>query len=71
MGTQTEGEYMAKVYESRRRATEKWKKEHTKQIKFNFNIDTEADIIQKLESVDNKIGYVRDLIRADIAKEGK
>lgn len=55
-----------KRYESTRIATEKWKKENTKQIKFNFNVHTEADIIAKLESVDNKIEYVRNLIRKDI-----
>ena len=30
---------------------------------------TEQDIIDKLESVPNKSGYIKDLIRADIAKE--
>lgn len=29
---------------------------------------TEADIIQKLESVPNKSGYIKRLIREDIAK---
>ena len=29
---------------------------------------TESDIIQKLDSVSNKAGYIKGLIRADIAK---
>lgn len=62
---------MAKKYESRRLATARWKKEHTKQVKFNFNIDSEIDILEKLESVPNKTDYIRTLIRADIAKEQK
>lgn len=31
---------------------------------------TEQDIIQKLDSVKNKAGYIKSLIRADIAKGG-
>lgn len=30
---------------------------------------TEADIIEKLESVPNKAGYIKQLIRDDISKE--
>lgn len=32
--------------------------------------NTEADIIQKLESVKNKQGYIKALIRADIVANG-
>lgn len=43
----------------------------TKNVK-RFQIDcvktTEQDIIDKLESVPNKSGYIKSLIRADIAK---
>jgi hypothetical protein len=31
--------------------------------------NTEQDIIQKLDSVPNKAGYIKRLIRADIAKD--
>lgn len=31
--------------------------------------NTEADILEKLSSVENKAGYIKSLIRADIAKE--
>lgn len=31
-------------------------------------INTEKDIIDKLESVNNKNGYIKKLIKADIAK---
>lgn len=33
--------------------------------------DTEQDIIDKLDSVPNKCGYIKALIRADIAKSQK
>jgi hypothetical protein len=31
-------------------------------------LTTEMDIVEKLESVENKSGYIKSLIRADIAK---
>ena len=37
-------------------------------ISFSFNKRTEADILEKLDTVDNKAGYIKSLIRADIAK---
>lgn len=43
--------------------------DHTKQIKLKLNRKRDADIIEKLESVDNKQGYIKGLIRADISKE--
>ena len=49
---------------------ELWKKENTKQVKFRFNIRTDADILSKLESVENVQGYIKALIRADIAAKG-
>lgn len=57
--------------EAQRKETpqERYHKAHT----LNFNIrlmkNTEQDIISKLESVPNKAGYVKQLIRADIAKD--
>ena len=41
---------------------------HIKQIKFNFSMQYDADILEKLDSVGNKQGYIKDLIRADIAR---
>lgn len=45
---------------------------YVKKFKKQFKIDcvktTEQDIIEKLESVPNKAGYIKALIRADIAK---
>lgn len=40
---------------------------HIKQIKFNFSLQYDADILAKLDSVPNKQGYIKELIRADIA----
>ena len=45
----------------------KYDAEHTKQIRLKLNIEYDADILQKLEEVGNKQGYIKTLIRADIA----
>lgn len=38
----------------------------TYSLKFNLNYD--ADIIKKLDSIESKNGYIRDLIRQDLAR---
>lgn len=45
--------------------------ENTKQYKMKVSKIYDVDIIEKMESVDNKQGYLKDLIRADIARNGK
>ena len=47
----------------------KYKKANTKQIALRLNYNTEADILKKLESVENTQGYIKDLIRADIKND--
>lgn len=42
-----------------------WQKQHTKSYAFRFNCNTDADIIEKLESVENKSAYIKNLIRND------
>ena len=48
-----------------------WNKEHLKAYTFRFNVDTQRDIIEQLESKPNKNGYIADLIRKDLIAEGK
>lgn len=48
------------------RAQTRYDKEHTKQILFKLNRATDSDILAKLEDVENKQGYVKQLIRQDI-----
>ncbi len=55
--------------EARLKANMKYQAANTTQIKFTFNHKTDADILTKLESVGNKQGYIKALIRADIAQE--
>ncbi|MBR5157838.1 MAG: hypothetical protein IKW59_08740 [Clostridia bacterium] len=50
---------------------QRYAKKNIKQFKIDCIITTEADIIKKLESVPNKAGYIKQLIRADIAANNK
>ena len=56
--------------DARKEAKAKWDAENTTQIKLKLNHHTDADIIEKLKSVPNKQGYLKQLIRGDIAKGG-
>lgn len=42
---------------------------HTMQVKLKLNLETDADIIEVLQKVENKQGYIKDLIRNDYIKE--
>lgn len=46
---------------------QRYAKKNIKQFKIDCVISTESDIINKLESVPNKAGYIKQLIRADIS----
>lgn len=47
------------------KAQEKYDKANTVQVRLKLNKKTDADIIEKLDSVDNKQGYIKTLIRKD------
>lgn len=57
--------------EAHKRATMKYDKENMRQIKFNLSKKYDLDIIARLDAVPNKQGYIKALIRADIAKEAR
>lgn len=50
------------------KASIKYDKENTIQVRFKLNKKTDADIIEHLQTVDNKQGYLKDLIRKDMNK---
>ena len=52
-------------------AQDRYDKENTIRFTMKLNKKTEADIIERLNSVDRKQTYVKRLIREDIAKSGK
>ena len=55
------------VSEAHKRASVKYNKENTRQINFRFT-EHDADILERLDAVPNKQGYIKALIRADIGK---
>ena len=44
----------------------KYDKTHTRRINLKLNLELDADILHKLDSVDSMQGYIKDLIRADL-----
>ena len=47
---------------------ERYDQQNTRQIRLKLNIKTDKDILERLDKVGNKQGYIKDLIRADINK---
>lgn len=58
-----------KSTESQIRASVKYNKENTVQISLKLNRSTDADLIESLNRIANKQGYIKELIRRDIAKK--
>lgn len=58
-----------KSTESQVRASIRYNKENTVQISLKLNRSTDADLIDSLNRVANKQGYIKELIRRDIAKK--
>lgn len=56
------------VSESQRRASAKYDKFNTKTFALKLNLTNDADIISKLKSVDNVQGYLKKLVRNDMAR---
>lgn len=55
-----------KVTDAHREANKRYDQKATRQIKLKLNLNTDADILQRLDKVDNMQGYIKKLIRADI-----
>lgn len=55
--------------EAQKRAVEKYDASHTRQIKLKLNLKTDADILHKLDSLDNKQGYIKESIREKMRRE--
>lgn len=55
--------------EAQKRANAKYDEENTVQFKMKLNLNTDKDILDKLDTLDNKQGYVKELIRKDIELE--
>ena len=51
-------------------ATAKYDKTHTRQVKLKLNLANDADILAKLDAVENRQGYIKQLIRKDLHGDG-
>lgn len=58
------------VSEAKLQAQYRYDKKNTRQIILKLNNKTDADIISKLEDVENKQGYIKDLVRSDLRSSG-
>ena len=54
---------------SQSKAQAKYDAENTKRVFIKLNLKTDADILEQLEKVGNKQGYIKELIRKDIAEK--
>jgi hypothetical protein len=57
--------------DSKQKPQEKYDEKHRKNYTFAFMKHTEADLIAALEAQPNKAGYIKSLIRENMAKSVK
>lgn len=58
---------MAKTSESQIRASNKYNMNNTTSLIIRLNIENDKDIIEQLKKVESKAGYIKRLIREDMA----
>lgn len=59
----------ADMTDKQKKYTQDWKAKNVKQVKIDLNRNTDEDIIKYLDSMDNKQGYLKDLIRKDMKRQ--
>ena len=52
--------------EAQARATAKYDATNTRKVVLKLNLKTDADILARLDSIGNKQGYIKELIRRDM-----
>ena len=57
--------------EAQIKAVYKYDREHTRQVHLKLNRRTDVDVLEKLDSVPNKQGYIKGLIRADLERSAE
>lgn len=58
-----------RLKKDRMKSHQKWVAENTTRVVMNLNHNTDKDVLEKLSRVPSKQGYIKRLIRADIARE--
>ena len=56
--------------EAHKRAQKKYVRDKTTQISLRFYNATESDLLEWMQAQENKQGYLKSLIRADMEKHG-
>ena len=62
---------MKKTSEAQSRAQKRYDKANTKGLYLKLNITTDEDILEHLDNIENKQGYIKELIRADMKSLGR
>lgn len=60
-----------KVKECDYRASQKYQREKTRSVGMQLNLKYDADILEWLDAQENKQGYLKQLIRDDMARRKK
>lgn len=58
--------YKREYYENHKEYYNDFQKKNYKMFCFKLNVKNDNDVIEKLDSVNNKINYVKTLVRKDI-----
>ena len=56
--------------EAQKRAVAKYDSGNTTQVHLKLNNKTDADILRRIEEVENVQGYIKELIRQDMKRNG-
>ena len=62
-------ERQGKTSDAQKKAAAKYDKDHTRLITLKLNTTTDKDVLDRLDEVPNRQGYIKELVRADI-REG-
>ena len=54
--------------EAQIKAQKKYDSENTRQVHLKLNRRTDKDVLEKLDTMSSKQGYIKELIRADLRK---
>lgn len=55
--------------EAQIKAQAKYDAENTRQVHLKLNRNTDKDVLDKLDEVPSKQGYIKELVRRDLAKK--
>nr|UVX93157.1 MAG: ParG [Bacteriophage sp.] len=55
--------------EAQIKAQKKYNADNTRQVHLKLNRRTDSDVLERLDAVPSKQGYIKRLIREDLAKE--